>query len=459
MKSNHIAQGFLILAVSVGMLVSVHQTERGIIALLGDDTDSETQYAANPADTLSEPAMLEVDILAETPSDEPIAMPDEPPLSRFFEEWERVRTGKGKLRVAYFGDSMIEGDLVTQSLRDRLQQQYGGTGVGFVPITSQTYGFRKSIKHRFSSDWKDFSFLKSNPTKHDFGISGEFFLTRKPGAKGTTWVKYEATDLYPGTQVFEQCKLYFGRPLGSEGKLEVGQVLVQSETGTDTIQLVAEGEVNQVLLTTDSTTFIQLDFQIPTNLPVYGLSFESEEGILVDNFASRGNSGLNLRTLPGETLGEFHAHMDYDLIVLQFGLNVIRTDRKNYDFYKRGMRKVIAHFQQHMPETDILLVSVSDKSTRINGRMQTDPSIPHLINAQCSLAEEMNVGFLNLFEEMGGENSMVEWVRSNPSLARKDYTHPNLLGADKLGSIVSNYFMEEYYHFHERQGTRQLAGL
>ncbi|MEZ4850537.1 MAG: hypothetical protein R3B93_18375 [Bacteroidia bacterium] len=56
------------------------------------------------------------------------------------------KSRKGKTRIAYFGDSMIEGDLITQSLRNDLQELLGGQGVGFVPITSQTYGFRKTIE-------------------------------------------------------------------------------------------------------------------------------------------------------------------------------------------------------------------------------------------------------------------------------------------------------------------------
>ena len=41
------------------------------------------------------------------------------------------------VRVAYFGDSFIEGDLITDHLRRLMQDKWGGCGVGFVDIASE----------------------------------------------------------------------------------------------------------------------------------------------------------------------------------------------------------------------------------------------------------------------------------------------------------------------------------
>ncbi len=69
-------------------------------------------------------------------------------LNNFLEKLAELKSGKKrKIRIAYFGDSMIEGDLLTQTVRKLLQQQFGGSGVGFVPITSQVSKFRQSVVH------------------------------------------------------------------------------------------------------------------------------------------------------------------------------------------------------------------------------------------------------------------------------------------------------------------------
>jgi hypothetical protein len=57
-------------------------------------------------------------------------------LIPFFEKLYLLETEqKGDIRIAYFGDSMTDGDLIVQDFRNALQSQYGGKGVGFVSIT------------------------------------------------------------------------------------------------------------------------------------------------------------------------------------------------------------------------------------------------------------------------------------------------------------------------------------
>ena len=95
-------------------------------------------------------------------------------LPRFFKALKCVRDSSSKTRVAYFGDSMIEGDLISQSLRNDMQNTMGGSGVGFVPATSIVSQFRRSIKHDFSNDWKGYSIQKNKELKN-YAPSGYVF--------------------------------------------------------------------------------------------------------------------------------------------------------------------------------------------------------------------------------------------------------------------------------------------
>ncbi|MGM3198784.1 hypothetical protein ACS2VC_27400, partial [Bacillus cereus group sp. BC241] len=70
-------------------------------------------------------------------------------LAHFFEALNATKKSTNKTRIAYFGDSMIEGDLITQDLRSCMQDTFGGYGVGFVPITSIVAGFRSTVIHSF----------------------------------------------------------------------------------------------------------------------------------------------------------------------------------------------------------------------------------------------------------------------------------------------------------------------
>ena len=80
-------------------------------------------------------------------------------LSNFSEKLHQLQTSKkGKIRIAYFGDSMIEGDLLTQTLRKLLQKEFGGYGVGFLPIHSKVAGFRQTASVQ-SSGWETINFM------------------------------------------------------------------------------------------------------------------------------------------------------------------------------------------------------------------------------------------------------------------------------------------------------------
>jgi lysophospholipase L1-like esterase len=48
---------------------------------------------------------------------------------------------------------------------------------------------------------------------------------------------------------------------------------------------------------------------------------------------------------------------------------------------------------------------------------------------------------------MGGTNSIVAWAKMNPSLANKDYVHPNHRGAVILAGYLYEAMMNEYKKF------------
>ena len=70
-------------------------------------------------------------------------------MKHFYEALSKVKTMKRPVRIAYFGDSFIEADIFTADLREMLQQEFGGCGVGYVPVTSSISGYRPTVRHTF----------------------------------------------------------------------------------------------------------------------------------------------------------------------------------------------------------------------------------------------------------------------------------------------------------------------
>jgi hypothetical protein len=81
------------------------------------------------------------------------------------------------------------------------------------------------------------------------------------------------------------------------------------------------------------------------------------------------------------------------------------------------------------------------------------PVIPLLIQAQEKIASDNKLLFWNLFEAMGGENSMAGFANSKPALANKDYTHLNFAGGRKVGLALARSFIHEVETYQKRRNS------
>src|SRR6478735_5368434 len=94
-------------------------------------------------------------------------------LNRFFKAL--YDTDKKPVRIAYFGDSFIEGDILTSSFRDTLQWLFDGQGVGYVPAASEVAQFRTTIRHTFAN-WQTYSIVGKKNEWSPPGTSGYCFV-------------------------------------------------------------------------------------------------------------------------------------------------------------------------------------------------------------------------------------------------------------------------------------------
>ena len=352
-------------------------------------------------------------------------------LSNFAEKLYQLRTTKkGKIRIAYFGDSMIEGDLLTQTLRKLLQKEFGGYGVGFLPIHSKVGGFRQTATVK-SSGWETINFMDKGAK--NMYISGFSFSGLGNGSFTDRTVTAP-----PSLQKF----LIYGQSNG--GSIDYD--------GTS-ISLQGNNLVNSLLLSNNNATSFKLKSNSATT-PFYGVSFESENGIILDNFSFRGITGVEFRKIDENFLKAVQSANHYDLIVMQYGVNLLfRPNDTDYSYYTKNMTPVLEKFISAFPNTDILLVSSADRAFRYNGEYQTAKGLPNLLETQARLAYDHHLAFFNLFETMGGENSIVDWASQKPPLANKDYVHPNGKGADILAEKLFHAMMNDYNNYKPKTET------
>ncbi|OXB07685.1 SGNH/GDSL hydrolase family protein [Flavobacterium pectinovorum] len=370
-------------------------------------------------------------------------------LISFYEKlYQLEKNPQAKVRIAYYGDSMTDGDLIVQDVRNNYQERFGGNGVGFVSITSESAASRGSVKSSYSKNWKAQSYLNVKHPINPFGVNGHVFFANDKA--NPTWVQYEA-GLNKHVSVLDNPTLFYGK---SHRKGNVNFII-----GKDTLRknLVPNNLVNTLKVTSGSIKAFKANFVQADSIPIYGFNFDNGSGVHVDNFSQRGNSGLPISMFDANVMQAFNNHLKYDLVVLHYGTNVLNYGTKNYSWYEKGMKKTVNKIKESFPGVSILIVSTADKSTKYDLEMKTDSAVVPLMKAQKRYSLETESGFVNLYTLMGGDGSMVKWVDEAPAKANKDYTHFNQRGAKAIGNLLYDQLNKGYEQYKALREKRDVV--
>lgn len=369
-------------------------------------------------------------------------------LSTFF---NKLTAQNSQVRIAFYGDSGVEADLVTQTLRDSLQQIFGGSGVGFIPIVSRDPGFRQSITHYFSNLWRWESLENPRPMRRNAGISGHSFYTRQIDSISdqTAWISYRGKSFSSRTSSFPSMRFFYGK---NENDPSNGFLEWEINKTKKLSQLDKNELLNEILLFDFPVSQIRIKANLPNSLPIYGCSIESSQGVILDNFALRGIDGTRLKRIPITLLKEFQHTLNYDLLIFSYGLNVTNPARLDFSEYEEKIRQLIEHYRQAFPDVPILIIGPPDKGMGGPGHWVSDPSVPRITKAMRKAAIKSETAFISLYEVMGGQGSMVRWVeQERPRLASTDYTHFNYEGADKISRELLHIFLSQTMPLHRRK--------
>ncbi|MFT5511764.1 MAG: lysophospholipase L1-like esterase [Bacteroidia bacterium] len=425
-------------------------------------------------------------------------------LYGFFEALLEVENGSEKLiRILHYGDSQLEGDRISDYLRNKMQNRFGGYGPGIVLPIDVSHS-RVSIRQSESRDWEKYAIYsrKRHPKRH-YGIGGSSYmftgkyfvkigedtlyqnvydsmiskkkLLVKPKLDTTpkndssmfeiveipfdstkfhidtvykpiyerknteySWLRFRcASRSYPRVRKFNQVQLLYS----SDDTVN----LIVSVDGIDRIKHLPPAPYGSKRLIHQGwvTNEVMLKFTGASPV-VFGVLLDGESGVAVDNFPMRGSSGTGYSMINKSIYKRQLESANVNLIIMQYGINVIPNPQKNYDFYKRMFSSELAAIKQANPGVNILVIGPSDMSRKVAGEYVSYPNITKVRDAMQQAASDNDCAFWDLYSVMGGENAMVGWVNNKPALAAKDYTHFNSRGATYIGEMLFNAIMSDY---------------
>lgn len=349
-------------------------------------------------------------------------------LQRFFAQLRnRAQLGR-PVRIAVLGDSFIEGDIFTGGIRSRLQQRYGGSGVGWMPLTSEVAAFRQTIRHEFEG-WQDHNQLRA---KGHYTLAGHYY-TGNAGA----WVRYSVPK---GAKPFAEGTIYY-----SATSPVTVSVVVNDGPATD-VQLPASSGLRAMQLASGQINSLRMTLRDgAAGFVCYGVGLDGTQGVSVDNFSIRGNSGLILGSVDQRLNKEFLAARPYDLIILQYGLNATSPKVKDYSGYEKQMARALTSLRSTTGTADYLLLGISDRGTKSAGQIVTMPAALAMEQAQIHLAAELSMTFWSTREAMlrlGGIGKLAQ-----KGWAAKDFTHLSHRGGEEIArQFVEAFIIEDKYY-------------
>lgn len=397
-----------------------------IASVASDSNPVEKHDSLQPVtiDTIPVPDSLLIDI------------PQSDPLKPFFDS---LLNSHGQTRILYYGDSQIEGDRITSYLRHVLRQHEGGEGPGmFLPVMPVMY--TKTVWIRSSANWKKYNYLSFKAGEIDNTSLGPFMALCRYIPEGSAsaetekaWVKIRPSAYADSAaSVYKTLRLFYGNVKDVVNvSVSSGDINILNDT------LSRKKGLNEIQCSLNGAEEITIEFSGKDSPDVYGISIESDKGVIVDNIPQRGSAGLEFTMVDRANLKESYDLLAPDLIVLQYGLNIVKNVRKDYSYYQRGLERQINRLKEVSPGTPVLVISVTDMASGEGDSLISYTNIPSIIEAQHRATKEAGAGFWDAYNAMGGQLSIKSWAEKNPPLAQKDYVHFTYSGADTISKIMS----------------------
>ncbi len=335
---------------------------------------------------------------------------------------DTLLTARRTVRIAVLGDSFIEGDILTADLREMMQEVYGGGGAGFAPTASPLTAFRRTIKTQ-SKGWTTYNIMRykttPEPLKSNYFVSG--WVCRPSKGASTRW---EATSYRRHLDRATHGRLFFTATRDCE------VVVTLNDTLSRTFAIDGDAAVRQIKVCAPGIHSLEMRLQSgEEGFTGYGAQFEGC-GVTVDNYSVRSNNGHAMfRTNPSVNaqIGQMN---DYDLVILQYGLNIMQSGVTVYNHYSQQVEKMISFVRECFPTAAVLVMGVSDRSVKTDKGFEPMDAIPAMLKYQRQAALNTRAAFWPTAEAMHRQGGMAEFVKNG--WAAKDYTHINYLGGQRI---------------------------
>ena len=345
------------------------------------------------------------------------------------------------VRVAFLGDSFIEGDIITMDLREELQAIFGGRGVGFVPCAIPFEIHRTSVR-RSVSGWTAYSLMNTGSIPASY--RDKFFMSGylATGSRGAT-ARWDVTSVRPHLDSCNRARVLITSRDTSNIEISINDTLKHQfgVAGADYVrELYVEGPVTSLRMKV-----------LSGNVMCHGASIEGGRGITVDNMSIRGNNGYTIFGSGVAVNRQVDKLWGYDLVVLEYGLNGMTPGQRDYSKYEAKLRDMIAYVKRSFPDAAILVVGVSDRWIKGDGGWKSMNSVEIMTPFQRRASQSEGVAFWPMGKVVLSYGGIGAFVRNG--WAAGDHIHINFQGGARVAKPLADAIRQiAYDRLVEREG-------
>jgi len=366
-------------------------------------------------------------------------------IDRFHQKLEQMlTTGEGRLNIVHIGGSHIQAGSFSGQMRTRFQQISGDMNAGWgfmfpyrISRTNSPYGYYI----RYSGAWRSFRNVERKKSG-TLGVGGISASTNSPTAELTILLEDENTIDYS----FNKLRIFYQNKEKNYTVTIDSSVVENSTVSDEYIDFELSKPVDSLKITLTKQAGKEGEFTL------FGMTTESApNGIM---YHSIGVNGAHVPAyLRCQLFEKQLADLQPDMVILGIGINDAYGRRFSQSRFESNYAELIAEIKRAAPDAAIIFTTNNDSYLY---RRYVNKNGELVRRSMFNMAEKYDAGVWDMFEVMGGLNSVVLWQWNN--LAQSDKIHFTREGYLLVADLFFTAFMQDFEQYIENENKLTQSG-